>query len=721
MGQRFSSKSSGKPVELGQSQLIESLSNATLVGVLHYVNGTETIDEVASIIAENWSFSGKIVDKEKIFVICTFAAQGQGKTELCTQLAKNSSLLKPEGVSVMVAIPISFNQSTTIDINGVDKDLERALVWRILFAFGNDEQQIHDYSGGLRTLLKEIRQANCPKDAKLSSVGIFLMVDEVLKVQLESDDYFRRLLDMLCNLQQHDLRLSLPTFVLITSLEVLPVSKEVVTRSGRRLRGISLPIFTDADLEAVSMLLYDHFLTVLSINRTPIEVKKLEAFQNLRILIRVAVSVSGRHFRTLEDAMRAVYKRVVSVSAHNLALKSKIPAELFRPATGKQEQQTVDLFSGKGTGVSFTLKEVFDVVVNQILLADPSRAMYEQARDLFLDLINFPALEVEEKDLYPLENAKIVFVKFRAPGLTTIVPRVSLPFLFMYPKWQLSWQLQPSSSSSVGQEQLRQNILCGRYRRLMEPTRLTHHTEILLYNIGQALSGPFEKLSRDFEDVVPFAELLTTAAKERLGIQSVSSDEVLRGMAFIPRAEETLVVSPFVLKKAITISVSPSSCNIKNHPNPNAEAVRALVRLALSSECNAVYVTQPKDLNTQCVEYVSRLFSVGERQVMCFCSMKLRENSDPLKISEDMHKFVQSEVLSQCGVEDKDYFVVLYCCVRVTEDIKQKLPRGTLIVGFECLKDLLYPFGLSPLILEAEYKCAANARKSSKNSSGAVV
>lgn len=519
---------------------------------------------------------------------------------------------------------------------------------------------------------------------------------------------------MVCNLQQYDLRLSLPTFVLITSLEVLPVSREVVTRSGRRLKGISLPIFTDADLEAVSMILYDHFLAVLSVNRTPNEVKKLEAFKNLHILIRVAVSVSGCHFRTLEDAMRAVYKRVVSISAHNLALKSKIPAELFRPATGKQEQQTVDLFSGKGSGVSFTLKEVFDVVVNQILLADPSRAMYYQARDLFLDLINFPNLEVEEKYLYPLENAKIVFVKFRAPGLTTIVPRVSLPFLFMYPKWQLSWQLQTSSLSSIGQEQLRRAILCSRYWRLMEPARLMYHTEILLYNIGQALTGPFEKLSRDFEDVVPFVELLTIAAKERLCISSISSDMVLRGMSFIPREEETLVVSPFVLKKAITISESPSSCNIKNHSNPNAEAVRAAVRLALSSECNAVYVTQPKDLNTQCIEYVSRLFSVGERQVMCFCSMKLWENIDPLKISEDMHKFVQSEVLSQCGVDEKDYYVVLYCCVRLTGDIEQKLPRGTLIVGFECLKELMYPFGLNPLILEAEYKCAASEKK--KNS-----
>lgn len=184
MGQRFA-----KPVELRQSQLLESLNNATLVEVLHYFNGIDAMDEVSSAIAENWSFSGKIADKEKISVICTFAAQGQGKTELCTQLAKNSSLLKAEGMSVMVAIPISFNQSTTIDINGVDKDLERALVWRILFAFGNDEQKIHDYSGGLRTLLKEIRQANCPKGAKLNSVGIFLMLDEVLKVQLVSDVY----------------------------------------------------------------------------------------------------------------------------------------------------------------------------------------------------------------------------------------------------------------------------------------------------------------------------------------------------------------------------------------------------------------------------------------------------------------------------------------------------------------------------------------------------
>lgn len=181
-------------------------------------------------------------------------------------------------------------------------------------------------------------------------------------------------------------------------------------------------------------------------------------------------------------------------------------------------------------------------------------------------------------------------------------------------------------------------------------------------------------------------------------------------MVFVPRAEETLVVSPFVLKK-MNVSMSPSSCDITNHPHPNAEAVRAVVRLAQSTECDAVYVTHPMDLNTQCIEYVSRLFSVGQRQILCFCSMKLQEKSDPVKIAEDIHSFVQSEVLSQCGMEDKDYYVILYCCVRLTEDITQKLPRGTLVVGIECLTDLLYPFGLSPLILEAENNSAASERK----------
>lgn len=695
-------------IELRQSKLVETLSSATLVEVLGYINGKDTMEEVANAIGENWSYSGKNVDKEKINVMCTFATQGQGKTELCTQLAKCSSLLMPEGVTSMVAIPISFNQSTTIDIEGVDKVLETALVWRILFAFGNADTH---YTGGLRRLLKEIREANCPEDSKHNNVGILLMVDEVLKVKLASNDYFRRMLDMLCNLQQHELRLGLPTFLMITSLEVLPVSKELVTKSGRRLIGISLPVISDVDLETVSMRLYEHLLRVLCVGRSLEEIRKLEAFQNLRILVRVAVSVSGRHFRTLEDAIRAIYRRVVSENNHKLALQSKLPAEVFRPAASKHK--TVDLFSCKGAGVDITLKEVFDVVVNQISQADPDRDMFEKAKDLFLDLINFPALEVEEKGLYALEEAKIVFVKFRAPGLTVIVPRVSLPFLYLFPRWSLSSQLLPCPSRSEELEQLRQSILSGPYLRLMTPDKLAHQAEVLLYNMGQALSRPFKELPKAFEDVVPIAELLTTAAKERLRTQKICAEEVLKGMMFIPRHEETLTVSQWLLKR-MSISTSPSSINMKAHTHSGAEAVREVVRLSLHPDCDAVYVTQPADLNTQCIEYVSRLFSVGQRQVLCFCSMKLRKQSDPVKLSEDMHRFVRKEIMKQCGLEDQDYYVALYCCVPLTEEIRQRLPKGTLVVGFECLRDLLYPFGLNPLILEAEQKYAASENGRSK-------
>lgn len=69
------------------------------------------------------------------------------------------------------------------------------------------------------------------------------------------------------------------------------------------------------------------------------------------------------------------------------------------------------------------------------MLCDVDHEIYLRAMDLFLALINEPGLFVVESKFYDLEAVKIVFVKSRNPDdNANIVPRVNLPFLFLYPR-----------------------------------------------------------------------------------------------------------------------------------------------------------------------------------------------------------------------------------------------------------------------------------------------
>jgi hypothetical protein len=272
-----------------------------------YFNSEDSFYMIRQILNSNWSYRGNRATKEHLEIACTAGTQGQGKTELCKQLCLKNSTWDLVGVKKMVTIPISFNQDCTFAKCELDTADDFCIVWRILRVFGISDDNFSMYPAKLEDLISFIRKCNCAEGEDPKSVGVFLLFDEILKVQICDTKYFERVLDVITTLQQRHLRNMFPTFVFITSLQLLPVSKYLVEGSGRKVCCVSLPIFCRIDLEVVASKLYIFFCTVLCIGKAIAQKEQLIRFKNLENLIRIVVSVSGRHFRTLELAMGVVY------------------------------------------------------------------------------------------------------------------------------------------------------------------------------------------------------------------------------------------------------------------------------------------------------------------------------------------------------------------------------------------------------------------------------
>jgi hypothetical protein len=407
-------------------------------------------------------------------------------------------------------------------------------------------------------------------------VGIFLLVDEIMKIESCDPKFFMRVLDVITTLQQRQLYDKFPTFVLITSLQLLPVSQYLVRGSGRRVKCVSLPIFCDADLNAVVDNLYDFFYKVLCIDRSLVEQQQLDIFGNLKNLIRIMVSVSGRHFRTLELATGVIYARLVSFEQDKKAREEGVHSvKVFKPIDSLEEHTQLSLankanaqmsvLNRKGLGVDLAVRDIFISLLNNMDMGGVDGFMYEAVKELFFKLIVFPSHTVVESEIYDLEACNVVYVKSRDPyRRMQIVPRVSLPFMYHF--------LGPVGA-----------VTCK---------ALNLHTDTLLQMIGQQLSRPCSELPYVFESVMPIAELITVAACHRwlntnIALRDIFGDDVI----FQPWGKESLSVAPFVLQHAITL-FTPTTHDIdssNNHSN-EVQSVCNAVKLALSSECNSVYI-----------------------------------------------------------------------------------------------------------------------------------
>lgn len=701
---------------LRQEDIVKNLSTNTLVNIIgKYYNGEETFATIRQVLSRNWECRGNNATKEHIDILCTAGVQGQGKTELCKQLCQQNCTWGLKGVKTMVTIPISFNQDCTFAKSELLQSDETCIVWRILRAFGICDDDFSKYPSTLNELIRLIRRSNCSEGSRTDSVGVFLLVDEIMKVEFCDKSFFRRVLDIVTTLQQRQLRDGFPTFVLITSLKLLPVSHHLVEGSGRRVQCISLPIFCDMDLDGVTDKINAFFHTVLCIDKTPAERQRLVRYKNLQNLIRIVVSVSGRHFRTLELALGVVYGHLVSGKQHEMAKSMGFSdVDLFRPKicdqgnvgisskapiTTKKRHSTdsvqLSVFDRKGSGVDFAVRDVFMSIVSNMDMAGVNIAMYENVKDLFFELIINPSLTKLESEVYHLESYNLVYIKNRDPDRTMhIVPRVSLPLMYFF----------LSGAGDVSQQ------------RPSGPKTLNLHTDTLLSMIGQQLSRPYRELPAAFEAVMPIVELITVAAHLRMPNRVIALEDLLPGAVFCPWGKETLRVAPFVMASEITLFTPTNDSFPADHEQQTQQtrAVCGAVQMALSSDCSSVYIHQTESVNMEQIEHVSRLFSLAGQQqaVPCFCSMKIREGTKPASLARSMHNFIIDHIQpsKSYSLQDESYYVVIYCCcddVIALED----LPPGTVVVPYKTVRSLLYPFGLNQLALMAEEKAKAGKKK----------
>mmetsp|Transcript_29613 Transcript_29613/g.40678 ORF Transcript_29613/g.40678 Transcript_29613/m.40678 type:complete len:194 (-) Transcript_29613:1002-1583(-) len=191
--------------------------------------------------------------------------------------------------------------------------------------------------------------------------------------------------------------------------------------------------------------------------------------------------------------------------------------------------------------------------------------------------------------------------------------------------------------------------------------------------------------------------------------------DLLPGVIFRPWDNESLRVASFVTSSAITLFMPTNNKDAAHYPGQNDQkrAVSGVIGLSLTADGNAVYIHQTAPINME-IQHVSRLFSLanGQQAVPCFCSMKFRKGTQPDTLAMCMHEFIKEEVLpyTESTLRESSYYVIIYCCTKGIDVNVAKLPPGTVVIPYETVQKLLYPFGLNHIAIMAEEK-ANNTRK----------
>lgn len=298
---------------------------------------------------------------------------------------------------------------------------------------------------------------------------------------------------------------------------------------------------------------------------------------------------------------------------------------------------------------------------------------------------------LEDASILELESIGALFVKKRESNYAQIVPRLSLPFLFRFPRSQRGYRLDDNK------------YLVQRGRL---PVLLAAHAPMLMHNIGLALFKSVKELPNAFERVVPWIELLRVVA-----MTSEQPDGAIRVVhdllpGSVPSEDfPDLVVSRDITRKPILVEVE---LNPDTARGSSMEKAKSMIEKAKEECRDAVLCTQSKSSVSQLIEYVNRSFCVGHSArdvddvdvpMLALCSMKLRKypSDNPANVAMEIHKSFQ---------KDQPFVVIVYCCWRRDEIVARnlQLPPRTLIVPFETLHNIMKPFGANCLLEVAESK-----------------
>jgi hypothetical protein len=418
-------------------------------------------------------------------------------------------------------------------------------------------------------------------------------------------------------------------------------------------------------------------------------------------LIRMGFGLCGRHFRTMEKVLRVIYKIAVSSEAHDIARSKEhlILCHHFECA----DSECVDL----------TQPETRHNLMGALWASmadipwDHDKDIFMRALDLFLRLLVNPTLNIREEDggCLDLENRGIVYVVSRsAVSPAQITPRVCLPFLYSAPLHC------PSILSDDGDEfrvYVDGNIHCK------HPKRLQDILPMLVSNIGQAATSVFGDAATALEAIVPWAELVRMYAISRWSAKSSPDDdqylppvdEILPGAVYCPWEEgEVLSSSAWVLTAPFHANRQLTIPRLERGVMESMDVTYRLIQEAKTSFATNPHAIMghPREAVTQTIEYVAHHFERqakdGERTpVLLLASMNLRE-AGAVKPELELERI--HEVARNAGLRDGEYVAAVYCCADAArcQTAARSAPPGSLIVGAECLKELLAPFGLSYLV-----------------------
>ena len=657
-----------------QEAILESSGAAT--GVNSVKNSLENI----------WKNRDANASKESVPIMTTVATMGQGKTELCRQLVLADDLhVNLEDVDLLRSFSVSFNQGTSYSVTEESSmSIEQSLCWRLACAvLGSCDHKLAFTNYSLADLIDDIR--DCISDIKgCQKLGLLINIDEFLKIR--SPENQKILLELIAGLQQALLERSEPLFFLVTSLSFSTSMYKFRTESGRPISLILLPMISDSSLRTVCQTVYEDILEAATASSSIDFRKEVEHRGDLQRLVVSAVWFSGRHFRSLETMLRSIFEMTVS------------PASKVRSSELKTSKLARSPYFNASTEATLILdtREVKDRwailvcgCVSHALRMPNLHELFPVLLQLFLSLVvNDNRIVIENDHIYELENAGVLFVRSRTPNaITSINPRVSLPFLYLY-----------------GQ-QLTRNAL-------WIPGPLSTHIPWLLVDIFSGVNGLDEELSHAFEKVMPAVELVRIQALFSFERRTdISLFDILPECIFKPWTAESLSLSSWVCDSAKKMVPStPLETNALDRKKGSDHLFRMACSMALNDKSSSVVITQDRRAVLPMVEHIGRSFTalnpddiVDKKEVLTLNSMKLRRASShdsPEKLANEMHRYVKENT----DLLDSDYYAVIYCCVPRGNIDYDSVHPGTIIVPLESLRILLGPFGATSLLYLAEMK-----------------
>lgn len=683
------------------------------------------IDSVKNRLEELWLRRGSGANKNNVPILSTFATAGQGKTELCLQLVLDECLHeKLDGVEEMVAIHITFNQATPFTTGDSNMGLPNAVAHRVIRSIVAEEGNMNKYPWremrcyeNLHDLIADVRESLKRPEWTDNQFGILLCVDETLKIAAADSELCKSLLEDLGALQQNALETNVPTFVLVTGLHYDKTFQEFQTSSGRPLKLVTLPMLATHALSNVAR----------NISAQLIEVAKWDpSFEEAKMSARVhrmvlwMLNMTGRHFRALEESVKRIFAILVSDLALSKYKENTIPEEswsVFASSSDFQpnpEYHDICINNWDESKVRITLSYAFMSTV-QARLDDED--LFNFCCDLFCNLVyqydqgtEEAFYVVETEMMIRAETLGVVFIKKRkADTLSSVQPRVSLPYLF-----------NAARTIFRGRQRSRMMVDSDNPELLLKGVRgkLSSLLPALLANIGVCLNGLVSNLPTSFELVMPFVELF------RIHIFSIfrsddpiQLEDVLPGIIVKPRSAVTpnIQVPSWVLDNELTPmerlprprtgSKDPANVlidTLKDRTNEEAEASSRLVALM-----------QPTKGNTKGIEYAARhVVEVNEndveRPLLWLASMKLREASTSSmlpKLARRVH-----EVASESQLSPDQYYAVLYGCWPRESVPTELLLENTVVVPSETIQKVLRPFVGGCLELVMTEKCNAGQR-----------